>query len=108
MIGLPEGLQIALTRRPIRRHARSEHRRAVKQRLWPESGSGGGIERPVVRRPVEIDNETGIASGQHAGANILRKIVQLRQMPVGIRQRACRVAQPRLNLRRKLRTGMRY
>ena len=107
MIRLPNLLQIAGAFCVRRRFARQEAWAAVEQHVGIQAGSGGGIQRLVVRRAVQIDDEARIVADQHAGAHRPGKVVQLRNVPVGIGQRAGVIGQPGLDRRRQLRAGVR-
>ena len=48
------------------------------------------IEIGVVRRAVEVDDIARVRGDEHAGAELVEKVVKPFEMPVGVRQRAGR------------------
>ncbi|MNC70493.1 hypothetical protein D3C75_1213130 [compost metagenome] len=75
VIRLPDLLQIVgpfLVRRCL---ARLKTRTAVKQHVRVQAGGGGGIQRFIVRRAVQVNDKARVIADQHAGTHRTGKII---------------------------------
>ncbi|MNE43432.1 hypothetical protein D3C80_1376070 [compost metagenome] len=108
VIGRPHFGQVT---RPLlfrRRHALAEQRTAVEQGFRVQAGGGGGVQRLVVGRPIEIDHIARVLRGQHAGAEFVGHVVETRDVPVGVGQLQRLVHQTGLDRRGQANAGVRH
>ena len=77
-----------------------------EQRRRIQAGGCPDVQRLVVGGPVQVDDETRILRRHHAGAQFTGKIVELRNVPVGVRQAARLVDQALAHRRGQVQAGV--
>ena len=88
--------------RPVQRRLREAAQRTQFR------GGGAGIQRSPAGIAVQVDDIARVARPQRAGAQNLGEVVELRQVPVGIRNRERHLGVALGPIRRQLGTGMRH
>ena len=104
----PDAVQVTGALLGRRLAPRPEQRLAVEHHVGEQAGGGGGVERRVVRRAVEVDDVARVARRQGRGPQLGSEVVEQRDVPVGVDQRARGIAQAGLHRRGQAGAGVRH
>ncbi|MNM54015.1 hypothetical protein D3C81_651270 [compost metagenome] len=108
VVRAPDLLQVSLALIRRRHLAILEQRFTLEQRRRVQAGGSTCVQRLVVVRAVQVDDEARVLRGHHTGAHFASEVVQARDVPVGIRQALRLVDQPFAHRRGQFESGVRH